>query len=118
MASDALPKDFAKIPDDSEKENVKAAIAGTPQAKEALIANAIPQTAEVKVKETKIDPPKFDGEVKLAPVEGTSLQYVVNTRDADHPGERQLVVRRAERRLVHGDRSGRARGRSRRRCRP
>ena len=79
VASDALPKDFAKIPDDSEKENVKAAVAGTPQAKEALIANAIPQTAEVKVKETKIDPPKFDGEVKLAPIEGTSLQYVVNT---------------------------------------
>ena len=61
------------------KENVKAAVAGTPQAKEALIANAIPQTAEVKVKETKIDPPKFDGELKLAPIEGTSLQYVVNT---------------------------------------
>jgi len=79
VASNALPADFAKIPDDSEKENVKAAVAGTPQAKEALIANAIPQTAEVKVKETKIDPPKFDGEVKLAPIDGTSLQYVVNT---------------------------------------
>jgi hypothetical protein len=79
VASDALPKDFAQIPDDSEKENVKAAVAGTPQAKEALIANAIPQTAEVKLKETKIDPPKFDGEVKLAPIEGTSLQYVANT---------------------------------------
>jgi hypothetical protein len=79
VAPDALPADFAKIPDDSEKENVKAAVAGTAQAKEALIANAIPQTAEVKVKETKIDEPKFDGEVKLAPIEGTSLQYVVNT---------------------------------------
>jgi hypothetical protein len=79
VASDALPADFAKIPDDSPKENVKAAVAGTPQAKEALIANAIPQTAEVKVDRTKIDPPKFDGEVKLAPIEGTSLQYVVNT---------------------------------------
>ena len=79
VASDALPKDFAQIPDDSPKENVKAAVAGTPQAKEALIANAIPQTAEVKVSQTKIDPPKFDGEVKLAPIEGTSLQYVLNT---------------------------------------
>ena len=79
VASDALPKDFAAIPDDSPKENVKAAVAGTPQAKEALIANAIPQTAEVKISQTKIDPPKFDGEVKLAPIEGTSLKYVVNT---------------------------------------
>jgi len=79
VASDQLPADFAKIPDDSPKENVKAAVRGTPQSKEALIANAIPQTAEVKVKETRIDPPKFDGEVKLAAIEGTSLQYVVNT---------------------------------------
>ena len=79
VAPDALPPDFAKIPDDSPKENVKAAVAGTPQAKEALIANAIPQTAEVHVSKAKIDPPKFDGEVKLAPIEGTSLQYVVNT---------------------------------------
>ena len=79
VASGALPKDFAQIPDDSPKENVKSAIAGTPQAKEALIANAIPQTAEVKISQTKIDQPKFDGEVKLAPIEGTSLQYVVNT---------------------------------------
>jgi hypothetical protein len=79
VASDALPEDFAKIPDDSPKENVKASVAGTQQAKEALIANAIPQTAEVKLKETRIDPPKFDGEVKLAPIEGTDLQYVVNT---------------------------------------
>ncbi len=79
VASDALPSDFAHIPDDNEKENVKAAVAGTPQAKEALIANAIPQTAEVKLAETRIDPPKFDGEVKLAPIEGTSLQYVTNS---------------------------------------
>jgi hypothetical protein len=32
VANDALPPDFAKIPDASEKENVKAAVAGTPQA--------------------------------------------------------------------------------------
>ncbi|HXK10416.1 MAG TPA: autotransporter [Vicinamibacteria bacterium] len=79
VANDALPPDFAKIPDDSPKENVKAAVSGTPQAKEARIANAIPQVAEVRIAETKIDPPKLDGEPKLAPIEGTSLQYVTNT---------------------------------------
>jgi hypothetical protein len=79
VANDALPEDFAKIPDDSPKENVKAAVAGTAQAKEARIANAIPEVAEVKIAEAKIDPPKIDGEPKLAPIEGTSLQYVVNT---------------------------------------
>ena len=79
VASDVLPEDFAKIPDDSPKENVKATVKGTPQAKEALIANSIPQTAAVRVSEAKIDPPRFDGDPKLAPIEGTALQYVVNT---------------------------------------
>ena len=79
MANDALPPDFAKIPDESEKENVKAAVAGTPQAKEAVISNLIPQTAEVKVADAKMDPPKYDGEPKLVPIEGTPLHYVVNT---------------------------------------
>jgi hypothetical protein len=79
VANDALPADFAKIPDDNEKENVKAAVAGTPQAKEALIASVIPEIAEVTLADAKIDPPKIDGEPKLAPIDGTSLQYVVNT---------------------------------------
>ena len=79
VANDALPPDFAKIPDESEKENVKAAVAGTPQAKEAVISNLIPQTAEVKVADAKMDPPKYDGEPKLVPIEGTPLHYAANT---------------------------------------
>jgi hypothetical protein len=79
VANDALPEDFAKIPDDSPKENVMAAVAGTPQAKEARIANAIPEIAEVKIAETKIDFLKIDGELKLTPIKNTSLQYVINT---------------------------------------
>jgi hypothetical protein len=80
VPSHGLPEDFAKIPDDSPKENVKASVAGTPQAKEALIANRIPQTAAVKVNEAKIDPPRYDSEPKLAPIDGAPpLQYVVNT---------------------------------------
>ena len=79
VANDALPADFANIPDDSPKENVKASVAGTPQAQEALIANGIPQTAEVAIAEAKLTPPKFDGEPKLAPIETTTLQYVLNS---------------------------------------
>ena len=79
VPNDGLPEDFAKIPDDSPKENVKASVAGTSQAKEALITNNIPETAEVNIQEAKIDPPKFDGEPKLTPIEGTELHYVVNT---------------------------------------
>jgi hypothetical protein len=79
VANDALPAGFAKIPDDSAKENVKAAVAGTPQAKESLISNLIPQTADVKVADAKMDPPRYDGEPKLVPIEGTPLHYAANT---------------------------------------
>lgn len=74
-----LPPDFAKIPDDSPKENVKASIPGTPQALEALIANSIPQTATVNRKDAKMAEPKFDGEPQWKPIEGTPLQYAANT---------------------------------------
>ena len=40
-----LPADFAKIPPDSPKSGVLASIPNTPESKEALIANGIPQTA-------------------------------------------------------------------------
>ena len=74
----ALPADFASIPDDSPKENVKASVPGTPQAAEALIADEIPQTARVDLRETKMTDPEYDGEPKLAAISGTPLQYVIN----------------------------------------
>ncbi len=74
-----LPPDFAKIPDDSPKENVKASVPGTAQAMEAVIANSIPQMATVNRKSAKINPPKFDGEPVFKPIEGISLQYAANT---------------------------------------
>lgn len=82
VTPDALPADFAKIPDDSPKENVKASVAGTPQAEEALIANNIPQTAKVDRKLAQLAPPKYDGEPQLRVIDGTSLQYVANSPTA------------------------------------
>ena len=74
-----LPADFAKIPEESPKENVKASVPGTPQAQEAVIANSLPQTAAIKVSEAKLATPKYDGPPQLKPIEGTPLAYVVNT---------------------------------------
>jgi hypothetical protein len=74
-----LPPDFAKIPDDSPKENVKASVPDTPQAKEAVIANHIPQTAEVNRKTAKLNTPQFDGKPQFKPIDGTTLQSAVNT---------------------------------------
>jgi hypothetical protein len=73
-----LPRDFANIPDTSAKENVKASVPGTPQAEEALIANSIPQSAAV-ARTSQMQDPQIDGSVQLAPIEGTPLNYVVNS---------------------------------------
>jgi len=74
-----LPADFARIPDSSAMENVKASVPGTPQAQEAAIANSIPQTATVKRAGTTLDPaPKLDGDPQFQSIEGTRLRYVLN----------------------------------------
>jgi hypothetical protein len=78
VPADKLAPDFANIPDDSPKENVKASVAGATQAKEAAIAASIPETAAVQ-KTAKMTTPTFDGEPKLLAIKGTSLQYVVNS---------------------------------------
>jgi hypothetical protein len=74
-----LPPDFAKIPDESPKENVKASVPGTPQAGEAVIANSLPETAAIKISEAKLPAPKYDGAPQLKPIEGTPLSYVLNS---------------------------------------
>lgn len=73
-----LPADFAHIPDESPKENVKASVPGTPQAKEALLANSIPQTAKVSRDDSSFIPLEFDGAPQLVPIEGMTLDYVIN----------------------------------------
>ncbi len=73
-----LPADFAKIPDTSPKENVKASIPGTIQAAEALAANRVPETAQVP-RTNHLQAPQFDGPPQLRPVNGTPLHYVINS---------------------------------------
>ena len=73
-----LPPDFAQIPDDSPKENVKASVPRTPQAQGAVIANQIPETATVYRAKAKFTP-VISGSPQLAPIADTSLSYVVNS---------------------------------------
>ena len=73
-----LPKDFAKIPQNNPKSNVLATVPGTPAAQEAVIANSIPQTAEVNREEAKFES-SYDGAPQFAAVPDTQLQYAVNS---------------------------------------
>jgi hypothetical protein len=74
----SLPPDFFKIPDDSPKENVKAAIPNTAQAQEAVIANQIPQTATVYRAKATFKP-VINGAPDLKPIADTPLMYVFNS---------------------------------------
>jgi len=78
IEGDDLPKDFAKISTSNPKANVLATVPGTPAAQEAVIANSIPQTAEVNREEAKYEA-QYDGEPRFDAVPDTSLQYAVNS---------------------------------------
>jgi len=82
VPSNDLPDEFRKIPANSPAAAVLTAVAGTPQAKEAVIANSIPQTAVIPRKGAPEFVPVIDGSPQLRPIEGTPLQYVWNSPDA------------------------------------
>ena len=79
IASDKLPADFKKIPDSSPKANVLASIAGTQEAKDAVMESYIPQTATIKRGEVSLNI-AYDGEPEFQPIDGTSMSYAVNTQ--------------------------------------
>jgi hypothetical protein len=75
----SLPADFARIPPSHQMADVLMAVPGTPQAREAVIANQIPQTANVQ-RDVQPTAPVFDGgKPQWKPVDKTSLDYAPNT---------------------------------------
>lgn len=73
-----LPPSFARIPPHGPKAAVLTAVPGTPQAQEALIANSIPQTATINRSQARVAV-VYDGAPQFHPIEGTPLQYAVNS---------------------------------------
>lgn len=78
IPADALPEDFSRIPDGSEKDLVLASVAGTEEAREARLDAQIPQTAKVDITSTDCTV-SYDGRPQFEPIEGTSLEVAVNT---------------------------------------
>jgi hypothetical protein len=78
VSSDRLPADFANIPPGSPKDNVLASVAGTDASKDAVMNAQVPQTAKVdrRTARTSVD---FNGEPVFEPINGTRLEYAVNT---------------------------------------
>lgn len=78
VEADKLPTTFAKIAPDSDKAHVLAHVAGTEQAKDAVLDAHIPQTAAVKRSEATVVV-VYDGDPKFVEIEGTNMEYAVNT---------------------------------------
>lgn len=74
-----LPEGFARIPAGHPKASVLACVPGTQPAKEALIANSIPQTAAINRATTRLEV-KYDGDPKFKGVDDTPLKYAVNSK--------------------------------------
>jgi hypothetical protein len=93
VPGEQLPADFSRIPPESPKAHVLASIPGTEQAREAVIANEIPQTATVKRIDAKLDV-HYDGPPKFQAIEGTSMEYAVNTSaEVIHAGQNYYAVK-------------------------
>ncbi|WP_258129950.1 carbohydrate-binding family V/XII [Achromobacter anxifer] len=75
-----LPRDFARISPQDPQSGVLASVPGTPQAKEALIASTIPQTATVSRSDAKLQVDYAGGSPTLRPIQGTALYYAANSQ--------------------------------------
>ncbi len=78
VASDQLPESFMLIPADSEIGDLRTFVAGTEESQEAVLDAQIPQTAAVDRHTTTLEI-EYDGEPQFAKIEGTSLEFAVNT---------------------------------------
>jgi hypothetical protein len=73
-----IPEGFSDIPADSDMGSVRSSIAGTQEAKEAMLENQIPQTAEVDRNEARLEV-TYDGRPQFEPVGNTDMKYAINT---------------------------------------
>ena len=78
IAADQLPQDFTKIPPGSPKDNVLASVAGTDQARDAVMDAEIPQTAKID-RHSATTNVVYNGQPKFTDIDGTDLQEAVNT---------------------------------------
>jgi len=80
VPNNELPTAFSEIKEGSAVGDVLSHVAGTEEAREAVLDNSIPQTAAVKRDDTSFEV-KYDGEPKFEKIEGADggVQSAVNT---------------------------------------
>lgn len=75
-----LPADFAQVPPGSPMGEMRASVPGTEEAEDAVADAQIPQTQAIKRDATITI--QYDGEPKFEKIEGTDVEYAVNTAES------------------------------------
>jgi len=81
IPNDQLPEPFSDIPEESANGAVLSQVAGTTQAREAVLDNTIPQTAAISRDDSSFSV-DYDGEPNFAPIEEIDVMYAQNTSAA------------------------------------
>ena len=77
-ASQTLPAEFARIPDDDPSAFVKASVPGTLEAKDAVLMASIPRVTVASVTNANLNI-AYSGEPKFQMIGDTGVQYAVNS---------------------------------------
>jgi hypothetical protein len=78
VRGDELPESFSEIPPASDIGGLRASVAGTEEANDAVLDAAIPQTAAIKRDEASLTV-EYDGKPEFKRIDGTGVSYAVNT---------------------------------------
>jgi hypothetical protein len=81
VPNDELPEPFSDIPEDSVNGSVLSHVAGTEQAREAVLDNTIPQTAAISRDDDSFSV-EYDGAPDFAPIKDIQVAYAQNTASA------------------------------------
>ena len=78
IRGDGLPTSFSRIPPSSPKAHLRASVAGTPEAEDAIADAEIPQTSPIRrdASDFKV---AYDGQPQFEPIPGSRLAYAVNS---------------------------------------
>lgn len=77
-ATKTLPSDFARIPEDHSKADVRASVPGTPEAADAVLLAAVPRRAQVKRKDVGVNV-SYEGEPRFESIPSTAVEAAVNS---------------------------------------
>jgi len=79
-ATEDLPAEFARIPEDSPCAHVLSSVSGTADADAAVLLASVPRKATVQRNDLTITV-VYDGDPKFVLIDGMTLKYAVNTPD-------------------------------------